>query len=538
MKHTRNALIAAAAAAAVLALSACAPSAPPSHTASSAKAGNGTLTIATTTDVVNYNPLIGNSRSDDWVTNLMYPHLLTIANDGSKKPELAVKWGYTSPTKGYYDIRKDFTWSDGVPLTAEDVAYTLNAVKQDKPSGTLYGQLSHFVSAKATSKTHVEVTLSQPDSSLIEEAGFWGNVVPEHVFSKAGSVATFANNDPAAGWVGAGPYVLKKVQVGQSYTMDRVKYPLVQGGTPVSAHLVYRVFPDVNTEILALQSGEVDAIANSLPPAQVNTLKSNSAVKVIGATGLGYAHMTYNMQNPDLSKVAVRKALAATVDYGAIRKVVLQGQAVSTGSSPIMPVLSTYYDKSLTEYKYDPSAAEKLLEQAGYTKGADGKFPFDFTLIYSLQDPVTAQWATIVKDGAAKAGITITLKGTDRNTYLAETAAGQFDIYAGNFAIMDDPVTNMTLAYLPKGAINYSYVDDPKLNSLIEKGQTTTDTKDKISLMRDAAKLVHDNVYDNVMYTQNLFFAYSPKWTGFVSKPSELLSIVNPISVASAHPAN
>jgi len=53
--------------------------------------------------------------------------------------------------------------------------------------------------------------------------------------------------------------------------------------------------------------------------------------------------------------------------------------------------------------------------------------------------------------------------------------------------------------------------------------------------MQEAAAIVNENVYDNIMYTQNLYFAHSDKWTGFVSKPSELLSIVNPISVASAH---
>jgi peptide/nickel transport system substrate-binding protein len=162
-------------------------------------------------------------------------------------------------------------------------------------------------------------------------------------------------------------------------------------------------------------------------------------------------------------------------------------------------------------------------------------FPVSFRLIYSLQDSVTSQWATLVKDSAAKAGITIELQGTERNTYLAQTNAGDFDIYAGNFAIMDDPVTNMTLAYLPDGAINYSYVDDPELNELITTASATTDKDEKIKLMQEAAAIVNENVYDNIMYTQNLYFAHSDKWTGFVSKPSELLSIVNPISVASAH---
>ncbi|WP_445996355.1 ABC transporter substrate-binding protein [Okibacterium fritillariae] len=536
MKKTTRIAAVAALAASALALSACAPSAPPEAGGGEATASSETLTIATTTDVVNYNPLIGNSRSDYWITNLMYPHLLSIADDGSKEAQVATKWGYVDETTGYYEIRDDLSWSDGEKLTAEDVAWTMNAVKQDQPSGTFYGQLANFESAEAVSDTRVEIKLTQPDSSIVEEIGFWGNVVPQHVFEKADSVANFPNDGSDGGWVSAGPYVLTDVQVGQSYSMDRVDdYPLIEGGTPSSAKVVYRVFPDINTEILALQSGEVDVIANALPPAQVKTLQNTPGIEVEESVGLGYAHMTYNMTKPDLAKVEVRQALAHAVDYDAIRKVVLQDQAVSTGSSPLMPVLADYYDKSIKEYKFDTDLSRELMEKAGYTADGSGMFPVSFRLIYSLQDSVTSQWATLVKDSAAKAGITIELQGTERNTYLAQTNAGDFDIYAGNFAIMDDPVTNMTLAYLPDGAINYSYVDDPELNELITTASATTDKDEKIKLMQEAAAIVNENVYDNIMYTQNLYFAHSDKWTGFVSKPSELLSIVNPISVASAH---
>ncbi|WP_084614854.1 ABC transporter substrate-binding protein [Nakamurella lactea] len=539
---------------AVLTLAGCAPSKPaaaadsstaaqgsgptagsgPAAGSSSPVAGGSadTLTIATTSDVVNYNPLVGNSRTDYWITNLMYPHLLSIDAAGNKEPSLATKWGYTDPKTGFYDIRSDFTWSDGTPLTADDVAYTLNAVKKDKPAGTLYGQLTNFVKATAVSPTRVEVALSEPDSTVIAEIGFWGNIVPEHIFSKAGSVATFANDKD---WVGAGPYTLTSVAKGQSYTMKRVdSYPLVDGGTPRPAAIVYRVYPDVNTEILALRNGDVDMIANALPPTQVKTLQGTEGIKVEEVPGLGYAHMTYNMKQKDLAKLPVRQALAATVDYDAIRNVVLQGQAVSTGSSPIMPVLKDWYDPSLKEYAYDPDQARKLLTDAGYTSDSNGQFPLKFRLIYSLQDAVTSQWVNLVKDGAAKAGITIDLQGLERNTYLAKTNEGDFDIYAGNFAIMDDPATNMALTYLPGGAINYSYVDDPKLNELISKSRTTTDRAEQKTLLRQAAKLVHDNVYDNIMYTQNLYVAFSDKWSGFIVKPSELLSIVDPVSLAAA----
>lgn len=523
-------------AAGVALLAACAPEAPSAGGGDGgAKVSDATLTIATTTDVVNYNPLVGNSRSDYWITNLMYPHLLSIGPDGEKQPELATKWGYVDDTTGYYEIRSGMKWSDGQPLTAKDVAFTLNATKRDKPAGTLTGQLTNMESATAVSDTRVEVKLSGPDSTVIPEVGFWGNIVPQHVFEPAGSVAKFANDGGGGGWVSAGPYVLKEVQRGQSYTMDRVDdYPLARSGRPGPAKIVYRVFPDVNTEILSLKNGDVDVIANTLPPAQVKGLQSTNGIKVAEVPGLGYSHMTYNMTKPDLAKKEVRQALAQAVDYDAIRKVVLQGQGVSTGSSPIMPVLKHYYYDSVKEYEYDPAASKKLLEQAGYQADGNGNFPLTFRLIYSLQDPVTTQWATLVKDGAAKAGITIELQGLERNTYLAKTDAGDFDIYAGNFAIMDDPATNMALTYLPGGAINYSYVDDPALSDLITQARVTFERDQQKPLLQKAAKMVRDNVYDNVMYTQNLYVAYRSDWSGFQVKPSELLSIVNPVSLANA----
>ncbi|PQZ60568.1 MULTISPECIES: ABC transporter substrate-binding protein [unclassified Microbacterium] len=537
MKYSKFIALGAAAALAV-GLAACAPSAPePGESSGATGPSDETISIGTTTDVVNFNPVLGNSRTDSWITNLMYPHLLSISDDGTKEAHVATDWGYVDDTTGFYEIRDDLTWSDGEPLTAEDVAWTLNAVKRDQAPGTFYGQLGNLDTATAVSDTRVELTLTQPDSSIIEEIGFWGVVVPKHVFEPQGSIAEFANDGSDGGWVGMGPFIMSDFQVGQHYTLKRVdEYPLVKGGVPGPAEVVYRVYPDVNTEILALQSGEIDVIANALPPAQVEQLGNTDGLQVVEAPGLGYAHLVYNMDKPDLAKTEVRQALAQAVDYDAIRTVVLQGQAVSTGSSALMPVLAKYYDKSVKEYEFDPEKSRSLMEKAGYTADASGNFPVSFRLIYSLQDSVTSQWAQMVKDSAAEAGITIELQGTERNTYLSMTSEGDYDIYAGNFAIMDDPVTNFALSYLPGGAINYTHVDDADLNALIEEGMVAFDEDEKISIMREANKIVHEQVYDNIMYTQNLFFAASDEWAGFISKPSELLSIVNPLSLASAHP--
>lgn len=528
MKGLRAVAIVTAGATAILATS-CAPS---KDEADSGSGSSDVLTIGTTTDVVSFNPLVGNSRTDYWVTNLMYPHLLTIDKAGEKKENLAVDWGYKNPTTGYYKIRDDFEWSDGKALTAKDVAFTLNAVKQDKPAGTLYGQLANFTSAEAVSDTTVLVHLARPDATVITEIGFWGNIVPKHVFGKAKSVATFANDKS---WVGAGPYTLTNVSKGQSYTLKRHEpYPLAPHGDPTLSEVVYRVYPDVNSEILALKNGDIDVIGNTLPPSQVDPLQQADGITLSKIPGLGYEHLLYNMKRPPLDDVRVRQALAHAVDYKAIREVVLQGQAASTGSSPISPVLKKWFDPDLEQYAFDPKLSRSLLRKAGYSEGKDGDFPLKFTLIYSQQDPVTAQLSELVKEGAAKAGITIDLRGLERNTYLAKTDSGDYDIYAGNFAIMDDPTTNMALTYLPGGAINYTHVSDPRLSKVIRQATTTIDVDKRKALVQEAAKIVHDRVYDNILYARDFYVAHGSDWTGFTVKPSELLSIVGPRSLANA----
>ena len=124
----------------------------------------------------------------------------------------------------------------------------------------------------------------------------------------------------------------------------------------------------------------------------------------------------------------------------------------------------------------------------------------------------------------------------ERNTYLAKHERGRLRHLRRQLRDHGRPGRRTSaLSYLPGGAINYTYVDDPALNELIAQAAATFDEDEKIELMQQAAKIVHDQVYDNVMYTQNLYVAHSSDWDGFISKPSELLSIVNPVSLANAH---
>ena len=495
------------------------------------------LVIGTTADVVNFNPLVGNSRSDTWVTNLMYPRLMQMTPAGSKDPYVATKWGYSEDgLTAWLEIRDDMTWNDGTPFTADDIVFTITAVTTEK-IGVTAGLIPAFVSAKAVSPTRVEFTLSRPDSTFLTNIGFWMPIVPKHAFPEVGSVAAFANDKD---WVGVGPFLLKTVEPGQRYVLEAVdNYPIVEGGRAKVDEIEFRVFPDVNAEALALRAGDLDLIANALPAPIAQTLKGQPGITVAQAPSLGWSHVLYNMKRAPLDNVAVRKALAHSVDYEAIRAIAMQGLANSTNSSVISPVLSYWADPSLKEYTYDPELAKSLLTEAGYTDAnGDGFFDnLELSLLYEQSAADIANWAQIMKDSSAKSGIKINLVGLERNTYLARGREKDFDIYAGNWAVMEEPAAYLGLAYRTDGFINYASISDPELEKLIDQAQSATTPEAVKVPVQAAAKLIQDQVYDNVLYYQTFQFAYnSDKWDGFVVQPSDLLSLVNPLSLASVKP--
>ncbi|MFC4120215.1 ABC transporter substrate-binding protein [Nonomuraea zeae] len=526
----RRATLLAALLGAVTLSAACAPSVPGSSSGGSgsgseAPASADRLTIGTTADVVNYNPLVGNSRTDSWVTNLMYPHLTQMDETGKRVPYLATEWSYSEDGKtATAKLRDDMKWSDGKPVTADDVVFSVTAVQKEK-FGVVAGLITAMDKAEAVSPTEVKFHLTRADGTFLDNVGFWLPIVPKHVFEKAPSVQKFAND---ANWVSAGPFKLTKVERGQRYIMERVDG--FGPGQPAVKEIVFRVFPDVNTEVLALRNGEIDLIGNVLPPATATELKSDQKVKLQQIPSLGWAHLQYNTKRKPLDDVRVRQALAHAVDYEAIRNIALKGFAKSSNSSVLTPSLPAYTDPASKEYAFDPEQSKKLLAEAGVTNLSLG-------MIYDQADPNIARWAPMVRDAAKKAGITIKLQGLERNTYLDKTAKRDFDIYAGSWAVMDNPPANLGLAFKTGGFINYAQVSDPKLDDLIDQAQKALTQEEAKAPIQEAARIIHDQVYDNVLYVETFNIAHSTKWTGFKPMPSELLSILNPLSLASAKPA-
>jgi len=532
--HARLRVGAALAAAAALLLSSCALNEGESDPAGTAAEGDLTLRIGTTTDVANFNPLQSLSKTDSWILNAMYPHLLRLDENAEKVPELAS--GYETENDGstvVFTLRDDFVWSDGEPVTADDVAFSAQAI-MDNQLGNVAAKLTWVENIEVRDDVTVAFDLSQPYAPFAEGVGFWMSIVPEHVFSEAGDLTAFANDSD---WVGAGAYILESMERGQRYTMRaNENYPYAPEGGAAVQTVEYVVYPDINTMLLALKNGDIDLMGNPVPSSALGGLESDPNISVQSVDSLGFAHLTYNVTDETLARVEVRQALSMVVDTESIIATVLQGNGQPM-VGPISPVFGEFDNPDLEPYPFDPAAARELLEDNGFTDG-DGDGFLDgaqFEMICDQSNANLTRVAEVVRDDAAEAGIKLDLACIERNTFLARTKDGDYQIDLSQWGVFDNPMDQLRSTYLSSnpGGINYNLVQDPELDALVNEAATTLDQEQFVERIQGIDAYVHEQALLTPLYVEQFSFAYrSDRFTGFQPSPSDLLGMVTGYSLS------
>ncbi|MFC7625585.1 ABC transporter substrate-binding protein [Microlunatus sp. GCM10028923] len=502
--------------------------------------GATTLRIGTTTDVSNFNPLQSLSKTDNWILNAMYPHLLRIDENAEKVPELAEKYEYTDGGKtAVFTLNKEFVWSDGTPVTAKDVKFSAESIMKYQ-LGNVAAKLTWVESIETPDEHTVEFKLSQPYAPFAEGVGFWMAIVPEHIFAKAGDLGEFANDTD---WVGAGAYVLDSMTRGQRYTMKaNDKYPYAPEGGAAVGTIEYVIYPDVNTMILALRNGDIDLMATPVPASAAGSLESAEGITMASVDSLGFAHVTYNVQKGKLADQKVRQALSMAVDTKSIIATILRGDGTPM-TGPISPTFAEYDNADLQPYPYDPAAARKLLEDAGYTDGnGDGTLDgLSFELVCDQSNPNMTRIAEVVRTGAAEAGVEIKLACLERNTFLSRTKSGDYDLDLSQWAVFDNPMDQLRSTYLSSnpGGINYNLVEDPELDKLVNDAASTIDHDQFVSKIKKIDEYVHDQALLTPLYVEKFRFAYrSDRFEGFQPSPSDLLGLVTGYSLAQVKPVS
>ena len=500
-----------------------------------------TFTIGMLNDVDSLNPFTGIVAESYEIWQTMYDTLTsTSAKDFSAVPSLATKWT-TSPDglTWTYTIRSGVKWSDGVPLTAKDVAYTFNRVMKGSYEQTNYGSyVAGITSVTAPNDTTVVMKTKTPSPIMLRLAI---SILPAHIWSKVSSaqVKSYKNE---VGAVGSGPFVLAERKTGQFLRLTANKN--YWGGAPKIDELVYRVYGNADALAQALKKGEVD-FADNLDADVWESLQNTPGIKAYAGTYFGFDELAFNTGaalddgtpigdgNPALKNKKVRQALNYAINRDTIVERTLNGNG-STGSTIIPPIFANLHQKPATPYTFNLAKAGQLLDEAGYKKGADGKRttpggdPLTLRMFVRQESTASQQAGRLIQGWFGELGIPVTLKVVTEDNLTEQIGQGTFDMFEWGWVVEPDPdyqLSTFTCAkrsYKDGGQVyanlSDSFYCNPEYDKLYAQQARQIDPAQRATTVQKMQQILYDDAPYAVIYNYDDLQAYSTKFTGFVAQ--------------------
>lgn len=516
----------------------------PSESAASAT----TMRIATSGFIDSFNPFTSIYLTPTNALRYMYENLVQYsAEDGSPTEGLAESWETEEDgARWVYKIREGMTWSDGEPITAEDVKWTYDQMMEDEVMATANGSLvSNFESVDAPDDTTLIINLNEAQAPV---PGQEIPVVPEHVWSQIDNPSEYPNDSDV---VGSGPYILESYAPNEGFVLKA--NPNFWRGAPNIDRIQYVYYTDNDASIQALRAGDIDFISG-LTPQQYSALEGEEGITTNSGEGRGYSSVSinpgqvtrdgepYGNHNPALEDVNVRQAIRQGIDIQALLDNVRDGQGVKATSF----VPASYETWMLPEddpsiMEFDPEAARTQLDEAGWTEGADGIREKDgekltLTLQIDGSDPTEQALSEYIQPWMADIGIDLKVEATDSDTLSANTTAGNYDMYFSGWSLGPDPDYQLsinTCANLPTstdgsgGTTQDGYCDE-EFDALYEQQRTELDHDARVELVHEMLAMNYTASVQVAFYYPNGLEAYrSDRFENFTKMPTDNGIIAN-----------
>lgn len=452
-------------------------------TAVAADEAANTLVIGLTEDTVTLDPSRAYELHAISIHRPIYETLTTFPPGRVDEivPGLAESWTISADGLVYtFTLKQGPKFSTGRPVTAADVAFSLNRIKNLKGNPSFLADT--IASVEGPDERTVVITLKESDPALLAKLAFTSMGVLDSAEAQAQGATDNPETDKAEQWlnqnsIGSGPYMLQRWE-------PRVEAILVRNpnyaGTPAAiGRVIYRTIADAAAQKLALEAGDLD-IGLDVSADQVPGLKENPAITVYEGTSDLAMFLIMNMDpqiGGPLAQPAVQQAVRQAIDYDGIRQ--LAGGAAATPVN-IIPVHWAYALDPAQAIQRDVAAAQAKLAEAGFGNGVTIEFEYpEFT----LGGLAFATLAQKVQADLAEAGITVQLKPADINVALENYRNGKESMglwYWGPDYI--DPIDR--LAFTPDGKVglraNWTKANaSPELVAAVEQAKVVTEPAER-----------------------------------------------------------
>ena len=467
-----------------------------------AQAPGGRLVVAADSEPKNLNPAIVASNGVFFISSKIVEPLAEASYDGPEglAPRLAVSWeGSDDGLSATFRLREGVTWHDGQPFTSADVAFS--ALQVWKPLQNLGRLVFANLEAVDTPDEHTAIfRFSKPTPfQLIRNAlPAVTAVIPKHVFAGETDIATSPKNNQL---IGTGPFKFAEYRPGEYYRLVRNEDYWGEG-LPKLDEIIYRVLPDRAAAAGALEAEEIQLAAFSQVP--LSDLARISKVDGIVVYTKGYEALTYqlvveiNHRRKELADLKVRQAIAHAIDKDFVVNTIFLGYA--TASTGIVPKNAPeFYDPSVPTYDFNVETANALLDEAGYSRDANGT-RFSLKLLPAPYFSETRQFGDYLRQALAKIGIDAQIVNNDSAAHQkAVYTDHDFDLAVAPPVFRGDPAISTTILVrsgIPAGVpfSNQGGFQNGELDALIDKANTTVDTAERTELFKQFQRLVAETL--------------------------------------------
>ena len=500
------------------------------------------VVIAIPSDVETINPLLSYSVNEANICELLFLSLVKHSWDdqtGNLKtePMFASSWEWNNDSSAItLELRTDVQWSDGIPLTMDDVIFSFDVYSDPVVESYLYGSLKsfyldkdeHIIASKTfekLSETKLKINFAPGSAPTLFDLDF--PLVPKHIFDEIPrkEIATAKESFTP---VTSGPFTFEKWEKNQALIIkENPKSFLHKDGTV--ERIIFKVIPDYNARLTQLKNGEVDLV-EYLKPEDVNTLKNSGSLVVASLKGREYDYLGWNNLDPDNFKkknkivpnkffgsVKTRQALTMAINRNEILTQYLRGYG-ELANSPISPIFINAVDTTLPPYSYNLEKAKILLSEDGWADSDhDGILEkngeeFKFTLTISSNNPRRIFASTLIKNSFKQIGVEMNIEQVELGTLINRISTKSADAWMASWIIPIPLDLKMSwYSNLSTTPMNFPGYQNKALDVMLDKVGTKISNKQKNDIYKNIESILYRDQPVTFLYWIDIVIAYNKK---------------------------
>jgi peptide/nickel transport system substrate-binding protein len=470
---------------------------------------HGVVRVGGYEDLDSLNPILSNELFATNVFQLIYSGLIDYDDRGNAVPDVAL----TVPSQQNggisrdgrtitYRLRHGVVWSDGAPLTAQDVKFTWEQILNKRNNVAYRYPYDQARSIDTPDAYTVVVHLDEPSAPFVANFmrnGSVGSIIPKHLLAGYADLNHVAfNTNP----VGSGPFVLARWVPGTM--LDMKPNPRYFRGAPKLAEIQYRIIPNQNTLLTAVQSHSIDIFYRATE-SQVGVLLGIAGYRVTRIPVLDYEHVAFNCARPPFDDALVRRAFAYAIDWKRINDDAYLGIDVP-GMADQSPQMWSY-DPHVLPYPHRPDEAKRLLREAGFSPGPDGAmmrdgqhFVADVSTVVGNSTRLKAE--ELMQQDLRAVGVELNVRNYPANLLFASygaggiLASGKYDLAIYGWSANPDPDDIDTIGpeSVPPNGVNYSAYRDADVGRWQQAGKSHYARAERVRYYWKIQERIHDRV--------------------------------------------